>query len=198
MCNASSIFIMTWSTRHVGKTWVRGVHECDTMTWLIHMCDMTHSYLWHDMCNASSMFIIWSTHHVGKTWVRGFHMCDMVTWLIHMCHMTYIHDMEYASCMFIKWSTRRMGTTWVRGFQQICIWISICIWMRRVTNMNASHHIYEFATSHICRPSHCRHMYDRRCTFFHFLHDVQKVQRRWVATISRLLKMIGLFCKRAL
>jgi len=33
------------------------------VTWLIHMCDMTHSYVWHDS------FIC-------------------VTWLIHMCNMT--------------------------------------------------------------------------------------------------------------
>jgi len=34
------------------------------VTWLIHMCDMTHSYVWHDS------FIC-------------------VTWLIHMCDMTH-------------------------------------------------------------------------------------------------------------
>jgi len=36
------------------------------MTWLIHMCDMTHSYVWHDS------FIC-------------------VTWLIHVCDMTHIY-----------------------------------------------------------------------------------------------------------
>jgi len=54
--------------------------------WLIHMCDMTHSYVWHDP-------------FICVTWL--IHMCDMthshvwhdpfiwVTWLIHMCDMTH-------------------------------------------------------------------------------------------------------------
>jgi len=55
-------------------------------TWLIHMCDLTHSYVWHDS-------------FICVTWL--IHMCDMthsyvrhdsficVTWLIHICDVTY-------------------------------------------------------------------------------------------------------------
>ena len=54
-------------------TWL--IHMCDMThshmqhdsllcaTWLIHMCDMTHSYVWHDSFTSS-------------------------TWLIHLCDMT--------------------------------------------------------------------------------------------------------------
>ena len=56
------------------------------VTWLIHMCDMTHSHVWHGA-------------FICVTWL--IHMCDMmnsyvwhdaiifVTWLIHMCDMTH-------------------------------------------------------------------------------------------------------------
>jgi len=69
------------------------------LTWLIHLCDMTHSCVWHD----SFMCVTWL-----------FHMCDMtpsyvsrdsficVTWLIHMCDMTrsYVwHD----SLIYVTW-----------------------------------------------------------------------------------------------
>jgi len=55
------------------------------VTWLIHTCDMTHSYVWHGA-------------FICETW--RIHMCDMpylymwhdsficVTWLIRMCDMT--------------------------------------------------------------------------------------------------------------
>jgi len=56
------------------------------VTWLIHMCDMTHSYVWHD----SFICVTWLIHMCDKThsyvWHDSF-IC--VTWLIHMCDMTH-------------------------------------------------------------------------------------------------------------
>ena len=56
------------------------------VTWLIHMCDMTHSYVWHD----SFIFVTWLIHICDMThlyvWPDSF---IRVTWLIHTCDMTY-------------------------------------------------------------------------------------------------------------
>jgi len=69
------------------------------LTWLIHVCDMTHSYVWHDS------FCVWHDSLICLTWL--IHVCDMthsyvwthscvwhdsficVTWLIHLCDITH-------------------------------------------------------------------------------------------------------------
>jgi len=98
--------VVVWRVRPRWSTMTCPVN----VTWLIHMCDMTHvcelhdaspttleynnmpcesdmthSYVWHDSC-------IW------VTW--RFHICDMTrwnvshdgTWLIHMCDITHVYQ----------------------------------------------------------------------------------------------------------
>jgi len=104
------------------------IHTCDTKTcvrgqstrvrasssdiyaiWLIHMRDMTHSYVWHDS-------------FICLTWLV--HMCDMthsyawrdsfvrVTWLIHMCDMILRHGQHARDiCMLLDSFIR---VTWLR------------------------------------------------------------------------------------
>ena len=74
------------------------------------MCDMTHSYVWHDsficvtwlnhVCHMTHSYV-WRGSFACVTWLN--HICDMThsyvhhdplicaTWLIHMCHMTHAH-----------------------------------------------------------------------------------------------------------
>jgi len=58
-------------------------HTC--VTWLIHMCDMTHLWLWQDLF----ICVIWRIHMCDMThsyvWYDSF-VC--VTWCVHMCHTT--------------------------------------------------------------------------------------------------------------
>jgi len=62
------------------------------VTWLIHTCDMTHSYVWHD----SFLCVTWLIHIVYMTYSyvwRDSFIC--VAWLIHMCDMSHscvLHD----------------------------------------------------------------------------------------------------------
>ena len=57
------------------------------VTWPIHMCDMTHSYVWHDLF----ICVIWLNHMCDMThsylWHDSF-ICAI--WLIYMCDMTQI------------------------------------------------------------------------------------------------------------
>jgi len=57
------------------------------VTWLIHMCDMTQSYVWHDSIHSCHM-----THCIHVTWlilkyVTKIELCRLSfeTWL-HLCH----------------------------------------------------------------------------------------------------------------
>ena len=61
------------------------------VTWLIHMCDMTHSYVWHDSSNGCSS-------------LYGNDSFICVTWLIHMCDMT--HPMDLVCCMWKHFAAR--------------------------------------------------------------------------------------------
>jgi len=59
---------------------------CTCTTWLIHMCDMTHSYVWHD----SFICVTWLIHMYDMAHSYVCHdsfIC--ATWLIHMpCSLT--------------------------------------------------------------------------------------------------------------
>jgi len=68
------------------------------VTWLIHMCDMTHSYVWHD----SFMCVIGLEHTCDVTYsyvrhaslirvTRRYVSIICVTWRVHMCDMTHSH-----------------------------------------------------------------------------------------------------------
>jgi len=80
---------------------------CVCVTWLIHMCDVTHSYVWHDSFMCVPWFI-----HICVTWL--IHMCDVThlhvwrdsfineTWPIHMCDMTHWY-VRHDSLICVTW-----------------------------------------------------------------------------------------------
>ena len=80
-------------------------------TWLVRICDLTHSYVWHDsihMCDMTHPHL-WHTSFKCLAWLHPYvwydsftyvtcliHVFGMtpstcVTWLIHMCEMTHPH-----------------------------------------------------------------------------------------------------------
>jgi len=75
----------------------------------MNMCDMTHSYVWHD----SSIRVTWCIHvcklnHV-YVWYDSF-IC--VTWLIYMCDMTHLYvwlDSCISSALVNKLCTCKAG-----------------------------------------------------------------------------------------
>ena len=88
-------------------TWL--IHTCDMthsyvwhdsficVTWLIHTCDMTHSYVWHD----SFICVTWLIHMCGRTHSYVWHdwfIC--VAGLIHMCDMTHSYVRHDSSILF--------------------------------------------------------------------------------------------------
>jgi len=113
----------------------RGSLVCGT--WLIHMCDMTHSYVCHD----SFICVPWLIHSfICATWlvhmrdVTHSYMCAMtrsyvchdsfvyVPWLIHMCDMTHSyvwHDSFICGTWLIHMCAMTHSYVWHDSF--ICV-----------------------------------------------------------------------------
>jgi len=60
------------------------------LTWFIHMCDMTHWYVWHDsfICVTRLTWLICVDMSDVSITCRMHDSFTRVTWLIHMCDMT--------------------------------------------------------------------------------------------------------------
>ena len=126
------------------------------VTWLIHMCDMIHAHVWHDSFICVTRLI---------------HMCDMthsyvwhdsltcVIWLIHMCDMTH-------SCV------------WHDSFICVTRLIHMCdmthsyVW--KDTRMDESCHKYDRMIESVFSDawmSHVTHM-DKSCQSIVYIHCV--------------------------
>jgi len=77
-------------------------NSCICVTWLIHMCDMTHQYVWHDSFICETWLIhncdmthsdVWHDSFISVTWRIHvwYHAFTRVPWLIHTCDMTHSH-----------------------------------------------------------------------------------------------------------
>jgi len=106
-----SFSCVTWLTATRGD--MSGVDSFIRVTWLIPMCDMTHSYTWHDSllrvvtcegrcCSFLPLLFasfVWHDVFLRETWLmyalthsfvwHDWYLC--VTWLIHTCDMTRYH-----------------------------------------------------------------------------------------------------------
>jgi len=81
--------------------------------WLIHMCDMTHSYVWHDaficvtwlihMCDMTHSYV-WHDAFICVTWL--IHMCDMTFHLCDMTHSYVWHDSFICVTWLMQWKSR--------------------------------------------------------------------------------------------
>jgi len=109
-------------TTHSRRAWL--IHMCDVIhsyvwrdsficvTWLIHVCDMTHdSFIcvtWFiHVCDATHSYV-WHDSFICVTWL--IHMCDMTHWLIHMCDVTHSYVWRDAfTC--VTWCIRMCDMT---------------------------------------------------------------------------------------
>ena len=133
--------------------------------WLLHLCDITHSHLWHvdETCHTHTHKHMWRSpvdeSHIPHVWPWLIHMCGhdsfiwvamththmwhdsftYVTWLIHMCDMTHSH-MWHDSFTYVTWLVDR-------SFPHVRHDSFTCVWMSHVTCMNES-------WSHMWRSDH--------------------------------------------
>jgi len=147
------------------------------------MCDMTNSYVWHD----SFICVTWLTH-----------MCDMphsyachdslicVAWLFHLCAMTHSYEW-HNPCIYVTWLIHTcamiLSHTCDMTHSYVCHDSLICVaWLFHVCAMT---HLYEWIThSYIYANEHCD-------TWVIIANE-----HYGVATISPLLKIVGLFLQK--
>ena len=90
------------------------------------MCDMTHSYVWHD----SFVCVTWLIYTCGVThsyvWHNSF---TRVTWLIHVCNMTHSH-VWHGSFICMTWLIHLCDMThsrvWHDSFTHVTWLIHMC------------------------------------------------------------------------
>ena len=140
-----------------------------------HVCDMTHSYVWHEcvyMCYMSCNCHSEPQMPRPCVW-HDSSIC--VTWLIYMCDMTQqpppFRAPDY-TVIRVTWliNTYDMTDSYVWHDSLIC-----AAWLMHMCDMTHPH------VWHICM---------RYRAYLHVLYGV--------ATISSLLKIIGVCCKRAI
>jgi len=122
-----------FGTRHDSSMCVM---TCICVTWLIHICDVTHSYVRHDSFECAT----WRIHMCNMTHPYVRHdsfIC--ATWLIHMCDMT--HDVTQTSPILVNFHSH-MCISSVRHDSFIC-----ATWLIHMCDMT---HSYVRHVSFIC------------------------------------------------
>jgi len=117
---------------YVSDTWKRKL----CVTWLIHMCDMTHSYV------TWVMNYTWCVYHITDTWKCKLSFirvtCDVthsvirVTWLFHTCdmtpsHVTWVTNYIWNTHSFV-WSVTRFANSFAWHDSFICVTWLIPMW----------------------------------------------------------------------
>jgi len=150
--------------------------------WMSHITHMTESYHAYEWV----MSHIWLSHVTHMT--ESCHTYEQVMLHIWMSHVTQSSS----------WKTRSRRTARTAHS-------SLEDWMSHATHVNELCHTCEWVMSHIWL-SHVTHMNEsyyavkkcKDCTLKSWKLNGQSCYTYGVAMISRLLKIIGLFCKRAL
>jgi len=123
-----------WTSRvtAVGLLWcgLPAVAILRCVTWLIHVCDLTHSCVWRDsfICVTWRIYESWCGLSCGghsevcdmthsRVWHDSF-MC--VTWLIHMCDMTHSWVMMWAALCWPFWGVWHDLFTCVSWLTHVC------------------------------------------------------------------------------
>jgi len=79
------------------------------VTWLIRVCDMTHSYMWHD----SFVYVTWLIRICDMTHSCVWHDSFVyVTWLIRICDMTHSF-MWHDFLVYVTWLPRKCDMTYL-------------------------------------------------------------------------------------
>ena len=130
-------------TRFLFMCVTRRVHMCDTThsyVWhtlcicrvtqhctapAMHICDMTNSYVWHN----SFICATWPIHMQGDAIIYTRFLFVYVTRLIHMCDMTRSY-VRHDSFVYVTWLSHMCDMTHiicVTGLIFMCVCVCVCV-----------------------------------------------------------------------
>jgi len=157
---SSYVMCFTWMTSSRCVTWLMCVTWFTWVTWLIHMCDMTHPYVWHDSFLYGICFIT----HISIRVSLICHTCDIwETSLRCVCDIIHLSDMTHV-CDTIHLSDMTHSYVWHDPFLHAIRFVHAHI------NKSVSHmsHIYTHTSPHICvrrHVNHYLHIWITNCTY---------------------------------
>ena len=171
--------------------------SCVRVTWLIHVCDITRVYVWYDS-------FIWLMY------LRGILLT--ITGTIFESALQKIESLLSVRCNCIlpriiaintQTRTHTHTHTQTRARARTHTHTRTHTLTHTHTHLNAQTHTHTHAHAHTHAHTHTpAHTHTRihiRIHLYTYTHTYKYAYRLYgVATISRLLKMICLFCKRAL
>ena len=131
-------------------------------TWLIYMCDMTHSYVWLDSFICAShgvgcyealerQHLLWHDLFICATWLiymRPIHMCDMSRPFVHSCVRAFICVTWHSNVWLIHICDMTHCATWRIP---MCVMTHCAIWLVYMCDMT---HCATWLI-HICDMTHC-------------------------------------------
>ena len=128
------------------------------VTWRIHMCDMTHSYVWH----VAFICVTWRIYVCDMTHSYVWHDALIC---IHMCDISHCVCVTHEECKISHWVHRHH--------------IHMTHWVHR-------HHISDMTHwVHTYHSTHGSHIHNVRCHTYHIPHEshVHITHVTWVTPI---------------
>ena len=204
MCDMTPSYV--WHDSFIWVTWLWKSLMCRLMwslMWLLEICDVTRWSLWHD----SFIYATWLIHMYDMTpsymyvtsWYLRRDWLITVTWCVYACDWAHSHVGDDCHDFFIFICvTRRVHTFVVThvlmwGMSQSNTWrgsiecyIYIYIDLTHVTHMKEACHIHEGVMSHISR-SHVTHEWVmsriHMCDFIYVWYDSSIKWATWFIQI---------------
>jgi len=142
-----TVLIQMVVTTHTYEWQVLFIH----MTFLIHICDMPHSYVWY----SHDSWVVGSTHYSSSS--------TRVMYLFAMCVMT--HDESWLMTHSHKWHASFICVTFSRllsrGDQShTSIFLQRVSWVIRISHFNVWCHSHRDTSTHLQNPAPCAIIYE--------------------------------------
>ena len=137
MCVTRDSFISwTWLTQLLCRCFI---HMCDMThpyVWPIHVCDVAHSYVWRD-----SFICVTRLIHLQVSSRERAELCHV--WLIHMCDMahSYVwHDLFIGMTWIINMCEYSHSWVWCDSFICVTWLIHVCVtWLTSLLLLSLQH-----------------------------------------------------------